>query len=88
MAQSYPDLPLTPNAWTDIPAVGGYSGVANQKVTIQNKSGYRAFVYIGGAAAPSAADSGIALNSGQSVTGTSDHFWVRGPGIVAVLVED
>lgn len=85
MAQSFPDIPLN-NGWQDIVVVAGYATIASQKVTLQSKIGGAA-VYFGGNAAPSG-NSGIILNPGQSVTGTADHFWVRGSGTIAVLVED
>ena len=60
---------------------------ANQRVTLQAKAGKFNHVYIGGAGAPSPSD-GVILSAGMSVTGTSDHFWVRGTDAIAVLVED
>lgn len=86
MAQSYPDFALSGD-WQDIAVAAGYGAIANQRVTLQAKSNDVTLVYIGGAAAPAPRD-GVALYVGNSLTGTSDHFWVKGRGSVAVLVED
>lgn len=87
MAQSFDDLTLE-DEWRDIAASEYYPEVAGQRVTIQYKGGPIVRIYIGGVSAPSNEGFGIILDQGQSVTGTSDHFWVRGAGKVAILVED
>lgn len=87
MAESFDDLTLE-DEWQDVAASEIYPEVAGQRVTIQYKGGPIVLVYIGGASAPSNRSFGILLEQGQSVTGTSDHFWVRGAGTVAILVED
>jgi hypothetical protein len=86
MAKSYPDFIMT-GSWQDIAAATGYTTIANQKVTIQQKSGFSMLVFMGGASAPGEKD-GIAMTRAKAVTGTSDHFWVKGKGRAAVLVED
>lgn len=86
MAKSYPDFQMT-GAWQDIAAASGYAEIIGQKVTIQSKSSSSMLVFIGGSSAPATSD-GIALPLSVSVTGTSDHFWVKGTGRAAVMVED
>jgi hypothetical protein len=87
MAKSYPDFAAT-EAWSDLAALPAYAGIANQRVMIQNKSLQRALVYFGGAAAPAGEGQGTRLLADIAVTGTSDHFWVRGDGALAIQVED
>lgn len=87
MALSFPDFEAN-DGWQDVAIQPGYAGVANQQVTIQNKGVRRALVYFGGAVAPTGAGFGAKLAIDGSVTGTSDHIWVKGGGPIAVLVED
>lgn len=88
MAQSFPDFTLT-EAWQDIASAVEYAAVAGKQVTVQYKGGYQAYVYFGGASAPPAGAGGV-LYVGGSVTGTSDHIWVRGmmSGAVYIQIED
>ncbi|WP_066700106.1 hypothetical protein [Sphingobium amiense] len=86
MAKSYPDFALT-GQWQDIAVATGYTAIANERVMLQSKSRDAVLMFIGGASAPSA-DDGIAVSLGKALSGTSDHFWVKGSGEVAVLVED
>lgn len=87
MAKSYPDFVAT-EAWTDLAALPAYADIVNQRIMIQNKSLQRALVYFGGAAAPAADGYGTKLLADVAVNGTSDHYWVRGDGALAIQVED
>jgi hypothetical protein len=86
MAKSFPDVQGTQN-WQDITALASHAAIANERVTIQAKNGAFNYVYFGGAVAP-AANAGVILPVIASVSGTSDHIWVRGDARFAVLVED
>ncbi len=86
MAKSYPDVRGTRD-WQDIAAKPSHAAIANQRVTIQAKSGRYNYVYFGGVEVPSAGD-GIIVPGVESLSGTSDHIWVRGDTEFAVLVED
>jgi len=87
MAKSYPDFTAT-EAWTDLAGLPAYAEIVGQRVMVQNKGLQRVLVYFGGAAAPAGDGYGTKLLADVSVTGTSDHFWVRGDGVVAIQVED
>lgn len=87
MAKSYPDYTAT-EEWKDLATLPAYAEIISQRVTIQNKGLQRALVYFGGGSAPTGAGYGAKLLADAAVTGTSDHFWVRGDGPIAVLVED
>lgn len=87
MAVSYPDYTAT-DQWTDLVTIPAYAGIAGQRTMLQNKGIQRTLVYFGGAAAPTGAGFGTRLAAEVSVTGTSDHVWVKGEGPVAIQVED
>lgn len=87
MAQSFPDFTAT-DAWQDLAASPAHAGIVNQSVTLQSKGITRLLVYFGGAAAPGGAGYGVSLGVNQSVSGSSDHIWVKGDGPVAVQRED
>lgn len=86
MAKSYPDVQGT-REWQDIAALPSHAAIANARVTIQAKSGRYNYLYFGGAAPPNSGD-GIIVPGVESLSGTSDHIWVRGDTTFAVLVED
>jgi hypothetical protein len=86
MAKSLPDIQAT-HEWQDLTTLPGYAEIADQTVTLQAKAGKFNHVYFGGSAAPDPRD-GLALPVIVSVTGTSDHIWVRGTGRIAILLED
>lgn len=87
MAQSFNDLTVD-QSWRDLATIDGYQDVADQQVTLQSKGGQtRILIFFGGAEAPEE-DFGIELFTGQAVTGTNAHIWVKGKGALAVLLED
>lgn len=86
MAQTYPDV-LGENEWQDIAALPSHSEIAGQRVTIQAKDGTFNYVYFGGATPPDPKDGHI-LSALVAISGTADHFWVRGTCRFAVTVED
>ena len=88
MAQNFPDVEVKTD-WVDILTLPGFEALAGQRVSVQAVSvpSTPIKVYLGGAAAP-AGDWGNRLVLHASVTGTTDHIWVKGRGSVAVLLED
>lgn len=89
MAANYPNYAV-PATWTDLYAVSGYTALANQLVTVQSVGRDSLQVYFGGSSAPADNAQGNTLMGLRSVSGTTDHLWVRSSGsaILAVLQED
>ncbi len=87
MGRSVNDVVLTED-WVDIAALPGYSGIVNKKTTVQAKYVAGAsYIFIGGNTPPSG-DNGLLFLTGTAVTQTSDHWWVKGKGRLAVLIEE
>ncbi|MBB4859618.1 hypothetical protein HNO88_002947 [Novosphingobium chloroacetimidivorans] len=87
MAANSPNFAPT-DTWQDLYAQAGYTGLANQKVTVQTVARGAVKLYAGGTTPPADTEQGFTLAAGQSWTGTTDHLWLRGTSRVAVGVED
>lgn len=85
MSFNLPDFKLS-EEWTDLSQEEGYSAIAGKTITVQAKyaTGY---VWIGGTEAPEG-DSGSLLEKTQAVTGKNTNWWVKGSGLIAIIVED
>lgn len=86
MGQSLPDIRLT-DEWVDITTLSGYGATANALITVQAKFVSQAIIYVGGASAPTNEDDGMLLQTAMSVSSTAAHWWVKGQGKIAILVE-
>lgn len=86
MAYSKLDIPLS-KEWVDLTTLDGYDDCANVSITVAAKYANPCYVFIGGTSAPEG-DNGLLLFNGSGVSGTSDHWWIKGSGTISVLVED
>lgn len=89
MGHHLKDYTLTKD-WVDLASLPDYTAIAGVQITVQAKfvkTTPSCLVFIGGTDAPDG-DHGSLLTTTDAITSTNNHWWVKGEGTLAILVEE